>query len=888
MTVDADFHHVCDSEPIHVPGSVQPHGTLLVLDPGLTVVAASENCSSMFGATASTLLGQTAAGVLGEDGARRLRDALSRPASGPARFPMKASDGRTVDACIHRDAERILIDFEPWEPINDQAVGKLRTATAGIPELRGAPDPESLADAAAKLVRSVTGYDRVLVYRFDEDWNGAVIAESRTDSVPPYLGLSFPASDIPVQARELYRKTEVRHIPDATYAPVPVRSAEGPVDIGISALRSVSPYHLEYMRNMGVRASLVGSVMRGDRLWGLIACHHLQGPRRNTGPERDVFHMICQTVSALMISAEAEALARRRLALAVHQSRLLEAVHHGGIEGLMGGDLVDSLLGVVAADGFVYIAGGEVHRVGSTPSEGQTLALVKLVAGSRNGVFATHCLAEDTGIVDPERHVAGMLVMPLHGRHDILLGWFRDERRRTVHWGGDPNRPVEVDEGGRVSPRKSFEQFLQTIEGQSLVWRPEEIESARRLGELIEVEVQRIHRSRSEFLHSALVTLNEMVLVTEAEPIGGEGHRIVMVSEALERFSGYRAEELIGKTPRIFQGPQTDRAVLERVRAALTRWERVQVELLNYRKDGSSCWVELDIAPIADEKGWYTHWIAVQRDITERKRVEMELAAQRDRLHELAGALSRAKDEAERANEAKSVFLANMSHELRTPMHAIMSFSRLGLDRVAMGEVDRLSRYFGNIHESGARLTSLLNDLLDLSKLEAGRMEMRRDQTDLSQVVNDCIIELEPLAATKKQRIVFPTPAVAVIANVDPVRIGQVLRNLLSNANKFSPEGGRIDIELQALPDAVPPAVRLAVLDEGVGIPESELESVFDKFVQSSKTRTNEGGTGLGLAICRELVIAHGGSIHARQREPRGTVFEMILPVDGQPAVPQA
>jgi signal transduction histidine kinase len=416
---------------------------------------------------------------------------------------------------------------------------------------------------------------------------------------------------------------------------------------------------------------------------------------------------------------------------------------------------------------------------------------------------------------------------------------------------------VEVDEGGRVSPRKSFEQFLQTIEGQSLVWRPEEIESARRLGELIEVEVQRIHRSRSEFLHSALVTLNEMVLVTEAEPIGGEGHRIVMVSEALERFSGYRAEELIGKTPRIFQGPQTDR-------------------------------VELDIAPIADEKGWYTHWIAVQRDITERKRVEMELAAQRDRLHELAGALSRAKDEAERANEAKSVFLANMSHELRTPMHAIMSFSRLGLDRVAMGEVDRLSRYFGNIHESGARPTSLLNDLLDLSKLEAGRMEMRRDQTDLSQVVNDCIIELEPLAATKKQRIVFPTPAVAVIANVDPVRIGQVLRNLLSNANKFSPEGGRIDIELQALPDAVPPAVRLAVLDEGVGIPESELESVFDKFVQSSKTRTNEGGTGLGLAICRELVIAHGGSIHARQREPRGTVFEMILPVDGQPAVPQA
>jgi len=877
MSSEADFHLVCDSEPIHIPGSIQPHGALLVLDANLIIVAASANCVALVHRSAAELVGQSVVAALGPDATGRLRTELEHPGRVPLRFIAEGSAGVQLEARLHAEAGRWLLDLEPWDPAGDRSADMLRIATAGIPGLRGAVYPTALAEAAARLVRDFTGFDRVLVYRFDEDWNGEVIAESRCEAAPSYLGLSFPASDIPPQARELYRRVEVRHIPDAQYTPVSLVSGVAPIDIGTSGLRSVSPFHLVYMQNMGVRASLVGSVMRGDQLWGLIACHHLEGPRRVTGPERDVFQMICQTVSALMSTVKADAVVRRRAALEGHQGRLLEAVHDAGIEGLMSGDLVDDLLGVVGADGFVYITDEGVRRVGSTPSPEFVLALRDAAQSRDGGVFASYSIVADTGLADPEGRVAGMLILPLRGRHDIQLAWFRDERVRTVRWGGNPDRPVDVNDEGMVSPRKSFEAFCRTVQGQSLRWSPEEVESARRLGELIEVEVQRIHRSQSEFLRAALLSLNEMVIVTEAEPVGLPGPRIIMASEAVERFTGYRADELIGRTPRIFQGPDTDRVTLDRVREALSRWERVRVELLNYRKDGSPFWVELDIAPIADEKGWYTHWVSVQRDITARKKVEAEMAAQRDQLRQLADELLCAKDEADRANEAKSMFLANMSHELRTPMHAIMSFSRLGLDRVAQGDAERLQRYFGNIHESGARLTTLLNDLLDLSKLEAGRMELHRERIDLSRVIDDCMAELEPLAAARSLSIDFRGPPEPVVANVDAMRIGQVLRNLVSNAIKFSLTGGCIGIVLEPVPDGF----RLAVEDEGVGIPESELESVFDKFVQSSKTRTSEGGTGLGLAICRELATAHGGWICARQRSPRGTVLEMVLPLDG-------
>jgi len=275
--------------------------------------------------------------------------------------------------------------------------------------------------------------------------------------------------------------------------------------------------------------------------------------------------------------------------------------------------------------------------------------------------------------------------------------------------------------------------------------------------------------------------------------------------------------------------------------------------------------------------------ICMWSDITAQKQAEAELLRHRDHLAELVqeqtGDLQRAKDAAENANIAKSEFLSNMSHELRTPMHAILSYARLGRDRLATAPKEKLLHYFQTIVTSGDRLLRLLNDLLDLSKLEAGKMLLERADWDLHALTQASMADFAPLAAERGIALALSEEAATLTVNCDGGRIRQVIGNMLSNAIKFSPEGGRIDVLLApaCLPD-LRAGVAVAVRDQGVGIPESELEAVFDKFVQSSKTRSGAGGTGLGLSITREIVSLHGGIITAANNPGGGACFTVVLP----------
>lgn len=285
-------------------------------------------------------------------------------------------------------------------------------------------------------------------------------------------------------------------------------------------------------------------------------------------------------------------------------------------------------------------------------------------------------------------------------------------------------------------------------------------------------------------------------------------------------------------------------------------------------------------------------FVTIYTDITERKAVEEELRRHRDHLRELVdeqtAELRAAKEAAEHASEAKSEFLANISHELRTPMHSVLSFATLGEERAKELGRDKLGHYFQRIHQSGSRLLSLLNNLLDMSKLEAGMMHLHLQAHDLRMLIEDAIGESEPWAHTRGVRVALVTSLDNTSASVDAVRFGQVIRNLLSNAIKFSPGGGQVVISLseatlprgrRATDPADIPAIRIEVTDEGIGIPEDELDSVFDKFFQSSKTKTGAGGTGLGLAICREIVLAHGGVIRAyNSPQGNGATLAITLP----------
>lgn len=353
---------------------------------------------------------------------------------------------------------------------------------------------------------------------------------------------------------------------------------------------------------------------------------------------------------------------------------------------------------------------------------------------------------------------------------------------------------------------------------------------------------------------------------------------------------GYSAEEAIGVCmSSLIPADELPRQV--EIMARVSGGDQIDhYETRRIRKDGAEIDLSLTISPLRGIDGKVIGASKIARDITDRKRLETELLLHRDHLTELVAAQVKdvvaAKQEAERANQSKSLFLANMSHELRTPLHAILGFSKLALEKPDLDPAVARN-HFSRIAESGERLLALLDDLLDLSKLEAGKLELEVVSTDVRAVAESVIRELVPLAQAKRLKIELQCNAKNACAEIDSKRIAQVIRNVLANAVRFSPEDGTILVQLESTrmahgrrrnDRAKVAALTLAILDQGPGIPEAELEQIFDNFYQSSRTRTEAGGTGLGLAICREIIQLHHGTIGASNRPDGGAAIAFQIP----------
>ncbi|HET7471006.1 MAG TPA: GAF domain-containing protein, partial [Gemmatimonadales bacterium] len=487
----------CDREPIHIPASIQPHGLLLVLEePSLRVEQVSANVLALFGRSPAQVLGGGVDDLIGAAQAARIRAAVAGAdlEGQPLYVGTITVEAGSFEAVAHRCQGLLILELEPTDspdPVGFHHLYPLvRTFVGALPTTSSV---EELSRLAAEEVRRVTGFDRVLVYRFDEGWNGQVVGESRSDRYPSLLDHWFPASDIPHQARELYRLNRWRLIVDADYQPAAVVPAlhprtGQPLDLTYASLRSVSPVHVEYLHNMDVAASMSISVVRDGHLWGLISCHH-GSPRRLPFAVRTACDFLGQTFALQLWAQVNTAAYEHRIQLRAIQDRLLAAMAEDEpfILGLTRAP--DQLLGFARAAGAAILFQGECTLVGETPAEPQVQALVDwLLSEGRQDVFHTDALP--ALLPDGEAYRAsasGLLSISISATQRSFVLWFRPELVRTIRWGGDPGKPVTVGADGArtLHPRASFETWMETVRGRSLPWSDSEVEGARDLRQAI-------------------------------------------------------------------------------------------------------------------------------------------------------------------------------------------------------------------------------------------------------------------------------------------------------------------------------------------------------------------------------------------------------------------
>jgi chemotaxis family two-component system sensor kinase Cph1 len=735
----------CAREPIHIPGSIQPHGFLFVLDPSnLAVLAASSNVATATGLALSEIIGGPVTDLLVSANAKDLTSALHEEHDQGAlrvRFRKPETDV-DWDGIVHNGSGTTLLEL--WPRLAGDPEDLLAAVQRGSDRIRKCDTPENACAILARDIRRLSGFDRVMVYRFDADWNGEVVAEDRATFSLSYLGHSFPAADIPAQARALYLRNPVRLIPDSSYVPSPIvpallASTGEPIDLSMVSLRSVSPVHLEYLENMGVEASMSISIIKDGELWGLVACHHAT-PRVLSSSHLQSFDMLAQALAWYLTAHECSA-----SAACVEETRQLES-HAGTLTGgshdFLGklASIAPGVMDITKSQGMAFCDGQSVWTAGNAPQHEDILELSAWLSKSGNERFETAGLSNEYPHASRYQNVAsGVAARRLAGG---WLLWFRSEWPHTLTWAGDPEQVTRAKSGGgRISPRASFASWRKSVTGKS---RP---------------------------------------------------------------------------------------------------------------------WSAIDIYAVEEAKIVAMRYLMID---------------QLQRLTDSEIALHAAKIRADQSNRSKSDFLAGMSHELRTPLNAILGFSEI-IEKKMFGPVSaKYAEYARDIHRSGRHLLALIDDILDLAKIDAGQMELRERNFTLRTTIDDCLEMIRGQADSGQVSLVIDQPVRALSLFADERRIRQLLLNLLSNAVKFTMPGGSVTVRAVVDEDG---RVELSVQDMGVGMTPSEIEIAVSPFGQIARNQArNAEGTGLGLTICRSLTEMHGGDFQITSTPNQGTTVRSLFP----------
>ncbi|MBD2607721.1 response regulator [Scytonema hofmannii FACHB-248] len=495
---------VCSEESVYAPGYIQPHGILLMLqEPHLRILQISENVEQFFGISAEALLGQPLQRLFSHDQVQRLAGYLAQdnlelcnPFQLKTRRRVAQTDwqrkNQTFTGVMYRMVDGLILELEPQRSLKSthstQFYHRLQTAIAN---LRNATNLKSMAQNLARDVKAMTGFDRVMVYRFKADDSGVVIAEQKQSHLESYLGLHYMATDIPAPARKLFCRKWVRFIPDVNYTPIPLIPTnhplrDTPLDLSNSLLRGVSHYHIEYLQNMGVAGSMTISLFNDKSLWGLIACHHYS-PKLVDYETRKACEFLGQFASIELVHKQEQELHFYRTRVKKIQDKLQQMFLQKSnfIEQVLSRNTFQ-LLELVNAEGAAILLDGYLTLVGQTPSSTQVQDLVTwLVQHQKEQMFATDSLSrlypEAKAFKDQASGILAISILFNHVKQKSYhIIWFRPEQIQTVNWAGNPQDTVTINEIGQMKlcPRKSFELWKETVRETSLPWEVAELEAA--------------------------------------------------------------------------------------------------------------------------------------------------------------------------------------------------------------------------------------------------------------------------------------------------------------------------------------------------------------------------------------------------------------------------
>ncbi len=581
----------CDRELVQFPGAIQPHGAMLIVDePEYIIRQASENCADFVGQTAESLLGKSIEKVFGSS-APQMLDRLRRVSleNGPVHVVRESFAGSTrgVNIFAHRCGGALILELELVAPQHDVTTAHLYSdVRETVAELENTRGLQAFLDLAVERIQTFTGYERVMAYKFAEDGSGQVVAEAKREKLEPYLGLRYPSTDIPAPARRMFGLSWLRHLPDVDYVPVRLYpefhpATHKPIDMSYAILRSVSVMYSGYLKNMGVKSTMVMPLMKEGQLWGLISAMHHSGPMQVQYEARMAAEFLSHMLSLLMGAKEDADGYNERLRMTAVTDQLVERLsRQPALHASLGAsDQSPNLLSVIPATGAAVVAQGKISTIGATPPKKAIQALAKWLASQNQTILAIERLSEVYPPASTYKTVAsGALVARISQQSSDFLMWFRPEHIEVAKWAGDPKKPVKISEAAgqlRLQPRSSFALWKESVTGRSEPWRKDEKEVAGNLrqaiSEVILSRAQQIERINSE-LEKANVELDSFAYVAShdlKEPLRG----VHLLASFLKRALDVKLDE---------QGRQQIETILKLTR----RMDDLIESLLQYSRTG--------------------------------------------------------------------------------------------------------------------------------------------------------------------------------------------------------------------------------------------------------------------------------------------------------------